>query len=237
MVLYFKYTSNYYFKAIDRKYFMKKLLSLFIKGMFDKIIALSGLIILSPVFIVIATLIKLDSPGPVFFIQERVGKNKGLFNSIKFRTMVHKAAKHGLGLNIKQNDERITRIGKFLRQWSLDELPQLINVLKGDMSIVGPRPTLPYQVERYNDFQRKRLLVKPGITGWAQVNGRNAISWEERIKLDVWYVENWSLWLDFKIMLKTVTVVIKREGLYGKDGINDDFLSTGPNTKPPIKAV
>lgn len=207
------------------------------KNFFDVVGAAVILIILSPLLLAIAVFIKIDSDGPVIFVQQRVGRGGKLFQSFKFRTMTICATKHGLGLNIKQNDERITRIGKFLRQWSLDELPQLINVLKGDMSIVGPRPTLPYQVERYNDFQRKRLLVKPGITGWAQVNGRNAISWEERIKLDVWYVENWSLWLDFKIMLKTVTVVIKREGLYGKDGINDDFLSTGPNTKPPIKAV
>jgi len=113
---------------------------------------------------------------------------------------MHKSAERGLGLNIMDGDERITRIGKLLRSWSLDELPQIINVLKGDMSMVGPRPTLQYQVELYNDFQRKRLLVKPGITGWAQVNGRNAISWEQRIKLDVWYVENWSLWLDVKIL-------------------------------------
>jgi exopolysaccharide biosynthesis polyprenyl glycosylphosphotransferase len=208
-----------------------------LKEVFDKAIAIISLIILSPFLIIISVLIKLDSQGPVFFVQKRVGLKGKLFNSIKFRTMVHKAAKRGLGLNIKQDDERITRIGKFLRQWSLDELPQLINVVKGDMSIVGPRPTLPYQVERYNDFQRKRLLVKPGITGWAQVNGRNAISWEERIKLDVWYVDNWSWWLDFKIMLKTFAVVIKREGLYGRDGINDDFLSNKPNTKPPLEAL
>jgi lipopolysaccharide/colanic/teichoic acid biosynthesis glycosyltransferase len=167
----------------------------------------------------------------------RVGKNGLPFKSIKFRTMIQRATETGLGINIQQDDERITRVGKFLRTWSLDELPQIINVLKGDMSIVGPRPTLQYQVALYNDFQRKRLLVKPGITGWAQVNGRNAISWEQRIQLDVWYVENWSLWLDFKIMLKTIKVVIKKEGLYGKDGINDDFVSTKQDNKPPLKVV
>jgi len=195
------------------------------------------LIILSPVFLIIAVLIKVDTSGPAFFIQMRVGKNGIPFKSIKFRTMIQRATETGLGINIQQDDERITRVGKFLRTWSLDELPQIINVLKGDMSLVGPRPTLAYQVERYTEFQRKRLLAKPGITGWAQVNGRNAISWEERIKLDVWYVENWSLWLDFKIMLKTIKVVIKKEGLYGKDGINDDFLSAKQDNKPPIKAV
>ena len=208
-----------------------------IKDIFDKILSIAALIILSPLIFIISVLIKLDSQGPVLFIQERAGLEGKLFNSFKFRTMMHKAAESGLGLNIRDNDERITRIGKVLRSWSLDELPQLINVLKGDMSIVGPRPTLPYQVERYTEFQRKRLYAKPGITGWAQVNGRNAISWEERIKLDVWYVENWSLWLDFKIMLKTIKVVIKKEGLYGKDGINDDFLSAKQDSKPPIKAL
>jgi len=205
------------------------------KEAFDKAIAIVALIILSPLFIIISVLIKSDSRGPVFFVQERAGVKGKLFNSIKFRTMVHKAAEHGLRLNIRAGDERITRIGRLLRSWSLDELPQLINVLKGDMSIVGPRPTLPYQVEQYDDFQRRRLLVKPGITGWAQVNGRNAISWEQRIKLDVWYVENWSLWLDVKILLKTVTVVIRKEGLYGEGGVNDDFVSSKNDTTSSMK--
>ncbi len=216
---------------------MKKLSCEVIKELFDRTISLLVLIILSPIFLIIVVLIKLDTSGPAFFIQMRVGRNGIPFKSIKFRTMIQRATETGLGINIQQDDERITRVGKFLRTWSLDELPQIINVLKGDMSIVGPRPTLQYQVELYNDFQRKRLLVKPGITGWAQVNGRNAISWEQRIQLDVWYVENWSLWLDFKIMLKTIKVVIKKEGLYGKDGINDDFLSTKQDNKPPLKAV
>ena len=208
-----------------------------LKEIFDKTIAVVALIILSPIFIVISVLIKLNSPGPVFFIQERAGLQGKLFNSFKFRTMMHQAAESGLGLNVKDGDERITRVGRFLRAWSLDELPQLINVLKGDMSIVGPRPTLQYQVELYNDFQRKRLLVKPGITGWAQVNGRNAISWEQRIKLDVWYVENCSLWLDFKIILKTIKVVIKKEGLYGARGINDDFMPQNHDERPSIKTL
>ena len=208
-----------------------------IKNILDKIISLFALVVLSPFFLIIAALIKLDSNGPVLFMQERVGKNGRLFNSIKFRTMICQSIEKGLGLNIKHDDERITRAGKFLRTWSLDELPQLINVLKGDMSIVGPRPTLPYQVELYNDFQQRRLLVNPGITGWAQVNGRNAISWEERIKLDVWYVENWSLWLDFRIMLKTIKVVIKKEGLYGARGINDDFMPQNHDESPSIKTL
>jgi exopolysaccharide biosynthesis polyprenyl glycosylphosphotransferase len=211
-----------------------KLLSAF-KEVFDKAIALVALIILSPLFIIISVLIKLDSRGPVFFVQERAGIQGKLFNSIKFRTMLQNAAERGLGLNVKNDDERITRIGKLLRSWSLDELPQLINVLKGDMRIVGPRPTLPYQVEHYDDFQRRRLLVKPGITGWAQVNGRNAISWEERIKLDVWYVENWSLRLDVAILFKTIRVVIRKEGLYGTGGVNDDFISSKNDTTSSMK--
>jgi len=213
---------------------MGKLFIKIVKEIFDKLLSTAALLILSPLFLIIAVLIKLDSRGPVFFTQQRVGFQGKLFNSIKFRTMMHKAAEQGLGLNIREGDGRITRVGIFLRTWSLDELPQLINVLKGDMSIVGPRPTLQYQVELYNDFQRKRLLVKPGITGWAQVNGRNAISWEQRIKLDVWYVENWSLWLDFKIILKTIKVVIKKEGLYGERGINDDFMPQKHDESPSI---
>lgn len=211
-----------------------RFISIFKEG-FDKAIAIAALIILSPLFIIISVLIKLDSRGPVLFVQERAGVKGKPFNSIKFRTMVHKAAEQGLGLNIRAGDERITRIGKLLRSWSLDELPQLINVLKGDMSIVGPRPTLPYQVEHYDDFQRRRLQVKPGITGWAQVNGRNAISWEQRIKLDVWYVENWSLRLDVAILFKTIRVVIRKEGLYGTGGVNDDFVSSKNDTTSSMK--
>jgi len=140
--------------------------------------------------------------------------------------MIEGAINKGLGYNVAKDDPRVTKVGRVLRNWGLDEFPQLINVLKGEMSIVGPRPTLKYQADRHNDFQRKRLLVKPGITGWALIHGRNLLSWKERIKYDVWYVENQSLWLDFKIMLKTVWVVlIKREGVYGKGGINDQFTS------------
>ncbi len=208
-----------------------------VKLVFDRAAALLALVILCPVFVLIGLLIKLDSSGPVFFAQDRVGKDGKLFKSIKFRTMVHRAAETGLGLNIKLEDERITRVGQFLRTWSLDELPQFYSVLMGDMSIVGPRPTLLYQVEQYSDFQKKRLLVRPGVTGWAQINGRNAIGWEERIKLDVWYVENWSLWLDIKIMLRTIRVIVKREGLYGAGGINDDFLQDRQDSDPPGTSV
>ena len=135
------------------------------------------------------------------------------------------AVRKGLRYNVAKNDSRITRVGALLRNWGLDELPQLINVFIGEMSLVGPRPTLHYQVEHYNDFQRRRLEVKPGISSLAVVSGRNALSWKERIELDVWYVEHWSLWLDIKILLKTLWVVlVTHEGLYGEDGANDPFV-------------
>jgi undecaprenyl phosphate N,N'-diacetylbacillosamine 1-phosphate transferase len=184
-----------------------------------------GIILMSPVIYLVGALIRLDSRGPIFFKQERIGKDGQPFMSFKFRSMVDKATTIGLGLNVCMNDDRITRVGKFLRNTSLDELPQLFNVLKGEMSIVGPRPTLAYQVKAYNAEQRRRLQVKPGITGWAQINGRNAIPWEDRIKLDVWYVDNWSLGLDLRILGRTLRTVLKREGLYGPDGTNFDFGS------------
>jgi undecaprenyl phosphate N,N'-diacetylbacillosamine 1-phosphate transferase len=187
---------------------------MFWKRLFDFAVALVLLLLLSPLLLLIALLIKLTSRGPVFFLQERAGRYGQAFTIYKFRTMVVGAEKIGDGFYTGANDARITRIGSFLRAWSLDELPQLFNILKGDMSIIGPRPTLMYQIEEYDDFQKKRLLARPGVTGWAQVNGRNSLTWPERIKLDVWYVENWSFWLDLKILFKTVGVVFKRDGIY-----------------------
>lgn len=185
-----------------------------------------GLMVLSPIIYFLAVLIRVDSPGPAFFLQERMGKDGEPFISYKFRTMIDNAITRGLGINVAADDDRITRVGKILRNTSLDELPQLFNVLRGEMSLVGPRPTLRYQVEAYNAWQRRRLEVKPGITGWAQINGRNAIPWEERIKLDIWYVDNWSLVLDGRILWRTIRTVLQREGLYGPEGINYDFGST-----------
>lgn len=194
-----------------------------VKVCLDFLLSWLGLIILSPVIAIIGICIRLDSPGPIFFRQERIGKDGRPFRSYKFRSMVDKATSMGLGLNVSVDDDRITRVGKILRNTSLDEIPQLFNVLLGQMSLVGPRPTLEYQVKAYDAYQRRRLLVKPGITGWAQINGRNAIPWEERIRLDVWYVDHWSLWLDCKILARTLKTVLKREGLYGPEGINYDF--------------
>lgn len=196
-----------------------------VKRLIDIIGSGLGLAVLIPLFVVVAVLIKLTSHGPVFFKYERIGKDGKPFLPYKFRTMKVGAIKEGLGVNISKDDYRITRVGNFLRNWGIDELPQLINVLKGEMSLVGPRPTLRYQVEHYNDFQKKRLLVKPGLTGWALIHGRNSLSWEKRIKYDVWYAEHWSIWLDFSIMLKTLYYIfIKQEGVYGKEGTNDPFI-------------
>jgi len=199
----------------DRTNILKRIIDIVVSGI--------GLIILFPIFIIIGILIKLDSKGPVFFAQERVGKDGKIFKAYKLRTMIDNAENVGLGHEIAKDDNRITRVGKCLR-WGIDELPQLINVFKGDMNLVGPRPTLPHQVKKYSEREKRRLEVKPGITGWALVNGRNKLSWPERIKLDIWYIDHWSIWLDLKILFKTIRVIIfKREGIYGKDGITRDY--------------
>ena len=201
----------------------KRKIDFTIKQIFDVFASGLALIFLLPIFAIIGTLIKIDSKGPVFFVQERAGKDGKVFRAYKLRTMVDNAEKIGLGYEIEKNDSRITRVGKYLR-WGMDELPQLINVFKGEMSMVGPRPALPHQLEKYTKKEKRRLEVKPGITGWALVNGRNILSWPERIKLDIWYIDHWSLWLDLKILFKTIWVVIfTREGIYGKDGINWDY--------------
>jgi len=203
--------------------------ALLIKYILDVLFGFISLLIFLPFFLIISIAIKLDSQGPVFFKQRRVGKGGNQFNVYKFRTMVDNAINIGSGLNIIDNDPRITNVGKFLRDWSLDELPQIINIVKGDMSFIGPRPTLQYQVDNYNANQRKRLNMKPGLTGWSQVNGRNNIPWENRIELDVWYVENWSLWLDVKILFRTPKVILAKEDVYSDKGISYDFDGTEKN--------
>jgi lipopolysaccharide/colanic/teichoic acid biosynthesis glycosyltransferase len=211
---------------------MSSNIQLILKRLIDILLSLIGLVLLAVPFGLIALVIKLGSKGSVFFRQERVGKDGRSFKVWKFRTMVVGAVHKGLGYNVAKDDSRITRVGAVLRNWGLDELPQLLNVFIGEMSLVGPRPTLRYQVEHYNDFQRRRLLVKPGITSLAVVSGRNALSWKERIELDVWYVEHWLLWLDIKILFKTLwTVLVTHEGLYGEDGVNDLFTSASGDEK------
>ncbi len=195
------------------------------KRCFDIVISLVGLGLLAVPFAVIALAIRLNSKGPVFFRQERVGKNGRRFRVWKFRTMVEGAVRQGLGVTVARDDPRFTRVGRLLRNWGVDELPQFVNVLKGEMSMVGPRPTLPYQVAYYDKIQRRRLEAKPGITSLAVVSGRNELPWVERIKLDIQYIDHWSLWLDLWILLKTFWVVlIKHEGLYGDGGVNDPFV-------------
>jgi lipopolysaccharide/colanic/teichoic acid biosynthesis glycosyltransferase len=161
------------------------------------------LLVLSPLLLVAALAVVLEDRGPVLYRQRRVGKEGEPFELLKLRTMVVGAERIGAGLAVNAGDPRITRVGRVLRRLSLDELPQLWNVFRGEMSLIGPRPTLAYQVERYTPHQRRRLEVKPGITGWAQVHGRARLPWDERIELDVWYVEHRSPWLDAKILAKT----------------------------------
>jgi lipopolysaccharide/colanic/teichoic acid biosynthesis glycosyltransferase len=185
------------------------------KRAFDLAAAATVGAVASPVLAAIAIVIKLESRGPVLFRQERVGRHGEAFEILKFRTLVDQAPRNPGDYLISAADTRITRVGGFLRSWSLDELPQLWNIVRGDMSLVGPRPTLRYQVEKYDDFQRRRLEVPPGVTGWAQVSGRNALSWPERIKLDVWYVDHRSFLLDLRILLGTLPILFRRGSVYG----------------------
>jgi len=202
---------------------MNRCIQLALKRTFDIVVSLTVLTLLSPLIGLIALAIKLDDGGPVLYVQERVGKDGKTFRCHKFRTMVMDAENMGLGLEVARNDPRITRVGRFLRHWTLDEVPQLFNVLRGDMSIVGPRPTVPSQVGRYTPWQRRRLEVKPGMAGWAWIHGRNNAPWTERIELDIWYVDHWSLRLDLYILQKAFLMLFRREGLYGVDGVVRDL--------------
>ncbi|MGA1082397.1 MAG: sugar transferase, partial [Candidatus Nanopelagicales bacterium] len=196
----------------------------FTKRLVDIFGAIIGLVVLSPIFLIIGIVIKLSDRGPVFYIQNRVRQENKIFGVYKFRTMLVGAHKlrdeimqqtgKDLRLAKDPNDPRITKPGKFLRRWSIDELPQLINVIKGEMSLVGPRPPLAEEVEQYESAEKRRLLVKPGLTGLWQVSGRSELDWEDAVRLDLYYVENWSLTLDFLIMLRTVAAVFRGEGAY-----------------------
>ena len=169
----------------------------------DAVAGLAGLVVASPLLAASAIAIKLEDGGPVLFRQSRVGKDGVDFDLLKLRTMVVDAESKGAGYAVDAGDSRITRVGRVLRKTSIDELPQLWNVVRGEMSLIGPRPTLRYQVDRYSERQRRRLDVRPGLTGWAQVNGRATLSWDDRIELDVWYVEHRSPRVDLKILART----------------------------------
>ena len=185
-----------------------------LKRAVDIALALPLVVLTAPVVALLAVAIRLESPGDPIYRQTRVGKDGRLFEIYKLRTMVHGAEFTGAGLAIAAGDSRITRLGNLLRRYSLDELPNLWNVLRGDMSIVGPRPTLKGQVDQYTERQRGRLAVKPGITGWAQINGRASLPWPERIELDLWYVEHRSLALDMRILSRTLGQVLRGHGIY-----------------------
>ena len=182
----------------------------FFKPLLDFVLSFLGLIISSPIFLVVFIALLFANKGKVFFLQNRPGKNEEIFKIIKFRTMNNKRDAHG---NLLPDLERLTKIGKLVRKTSLDEIPQLINELLENMSLIGPRPLLPDYLPLYNDFQKKRHLIKPGITGWAQINGRNAVEWEKKFMFDVWYVENMSFLLDLQIMFLTLKKVLKLEGV------------------------
>lgn len=195
---------------------------MFVKRLLDITISLIALIFLLPLMSLIYLLVIINLGSPAFFLQERVGKDNKIFKMIKFRTMKNSADKNG---NLLSDNERVTKFGSFLRSFSLDELPELINILKGDMSLVGPRALLVQYLGLYNDEQIRRHEVLPGLTGWAQINGRNSITWSEKFKLDIWYVDNWSLWLDIKIFFLTFWKVLKREGINQSESVTMEYFN------------
>ena len=193
-----------------------------LKRVFDIIASLMGLILLSPVILITAILVRTKLGSPIFFTQYRVGKDNKIFKMIKFRTMSDERDEYG---ELLSDEYRLTSFGKFLRSTSIDELPELINVLKGDMSLVGPRPLLQEYIPLYSKEQIRRHDVLPGLTGWAQVNGRNSISWCDKFKLDVWYVDNQSFILDIKIILMTILKVVKRDGINQEGEVTSDYFN------------
>ncbi len=200
------------------------------KRIFDLLLSSLGLVILSPVLLLVAILVRIYHGSPVIFTQKRPGFKGTPFYIYKFRTMTDSCDENG---NLLPDAQRLTRLGRFLRSSSLDELPELFNVLRGEMSIVGPRPLLMQYLARYSPEQARRHDVLPGITGWAQVNGRNALTWEDKFRLDVWYVDHWSLWLDVKIILLTVWKVFKREGISQPGHATaEEFMGSPPSQIP-----
>ncbi|MBT8273896.1 MAG: sugar transferase [Bacteroidia bacterium] len=198
-----------------------------LKRLIDFIAAIILFIISLPVFVIVMFLLLISNKGKAFFLQGRPGKKEKIFKIIKFKTMNDNKDDHG---QLLPPTQRLTKTGIFVRKYSLDEIPQLLNVIKGDMSLIGPRPLLVRYLPLYNDFQKQRHLIRPGITGWAQVNGRNAISWERKFELDVWYVKNMSFLIDLKILIMTIKKVFKNDGIYSVDNdIMPDFEGSEPN--------
>ena len=195
---------------------------MFVKRLLDITISLIALIFLLPLMSLIYLLVIINLGSPAFFLQERVGKDNKIFKMIKFRTMKNSTDKNG---NLLSDNERVTKFGGFLRSFSLDDLPEVINFLYGDMSLVGQRALLVQYLGLYNDEQIRRHEVLPGLTGWAQINGRNSITWSEKFKLDVWYVDNWSLWLDIKIFFLTFWKVLKREGINQSESVTMEYFN------------
>jgi lipopolysaccharide/colanic/teichoic acid biosynthesis glycosyltransferase len=185
-----------------------------IRRAFDVVVAAAGLVVGAPVLALAMIAIRLETPGHPIYRQRRVGLHGREFDVLKLRTMVDGAESLGAGMAVNVGDARITRVGKFLRRTSLDELPNLINILRGDMAVIGPRPTLPTQVAQYTERERGRLAVRPGLTGWAQVNGRASLPWTERIELDLWYIEHRSLRVDLQILWRSARMVVVGDGLY-----------------------
>ncbi len=206
----------------------KQHISLPLKRAFDLVVAATVLLLPSPLIMLIALAIKLDDGGPILFRQDRVGKDGRIFRCYKFRTMVIGAEDKGSGLTVTADDGRITRVGRLLRQWTLDELPQLLNVLKGDMSIVGPRPWVPSEAAYCGPQEGRRFDFRPGLAGWAWIHGRNLVPWEDRVRMDLWYVDHWSLWLDFQILTKAFVLLFRRDGVYGAEMVK------GRQEGPPL---
>jgi len=203
-----------------------------VKRALDVAVSLIGLLVLSPLLLVLALIVRLTMGSPVLFRQDRPGLGGSVFTMLKFRTMRDALDRQGRPL---PDEERLTKAGQLLRSTSLDEFPELLNVLKGEMSLVGPRPLLTEYLSRYTPQQARRHEVKPGITGWAQVNGRNAVSWEQKFQYDVWYVDNWSLWLDARILWLTAWTVLKREGV-SQQGMATVEKFTGSQAPEPEEA-
>ncbi|MBM4264832.1 MAG: sugar transferase [Deltaproteobacteria bacterium] len=196
---------------------MMRSMALLAKRVFDIVVSLAALVVLLPVIGLIALAIKLDDGGPLLFIQERVGRGLRKFRCIKFRTMIVGAESQGNRFIVTKNDARVTRVGDRLRSWTLDEIPQLINVLKGEMSIVGPRPWVEDQARHCAAKDRRRFDFKPGMAGWAWIHGRNKLPWDERVRLDLWYVDHWSFRLDVAILVKAVLMLLRRDGVHFAD--------------------